>query len=133
MLISQLQRKLLEAPVLAPAFEKLENGEDASIGLVGSVRPFLVASLFARQPRPMLVVVSGEEAAERFFPGLLAVERARAHVQTHHAAYMAPQPCLACEPGEEALRQRDARLLVPEGADPPVDHGGGADLADIVA
>ena len=70
MLISQLQRKLLEAPVLAPAFEKLENGEDASIGLVGSVRPFLVASLFARQPRPMLVVVSGEEAAERFANGV---------------------------------------------------------------
>ena len=87
----------------------------------------------AEQKQVLRTFAGVEEAAERLFPGLLAVERARAHVQTHHAAYMAPQPCLACEPGEEALRQRDARLLMPEGADPPVDHGGGADLAEIVA
>ena len=70
MLIDQLQRKLLECPALAPATAKLEAGEDASIGLVASVRPFLVACAFARRPRPTLVVVSGEEAAERFANGV---------------------------------------------------------------
>ncbi len=66
MLIDRLQRKLFAAPVLAPVLGKLDAAEDVSVGLVASARPFLVASLYAREPRPMLVVVSGEEAAERF-------------------------------------------------------------------
>ena len=66
MLIDKLQRKLFAAPVLQPALVKLDAGQDASIGIVPSARPFVVAALYARAPRPMLVVVSGEEAAERF-------------------------------------------------------------------
>lgn len=66
MLIDKLQRKLFAAPVLAPVLDKLDTAQDASVGVVASARPFLVASLYAREPRPMLVVVSGEEAAERF-------------------------------------------------------------------
>ena len=66
MLIDKLQRKLWRAPLLEPALSKLDAGDDASIGIVPSVRPLIVASLYARDPRPMLVVVSGEEAAERF-------------------------------------------------------------------
>ncbi len=66
MLIDLLQRKLFAAQPMAPVVEKLEAGEDASLGVVASVRPFLVAAAFARKPRPMLVIVSGNEAAERF-------------------------------------------------------------------
>ena len=66
MLIDKLQRKLFAAPVLASALSKLDGREDVSIGLAASARPFLVASLYSRAPRPMLVVVSGQEAAERF-------------------------------------------------------------------
>ncbi len=66
MLIDLLQRKLFTSEPMEPVAAKLEAGEDASVGLVASVRPFLVASAFTRYPRPMLVVVSGNEAAERF-------------------------------------------------------------------
>ena len=70
MLIDQLQRKLFGCQAMAPAVEKLQQGEDTGIAVVASVRPFLIACGFARQPRPTLVVVSGEEAAERFARGV---------------------------------------------------------------
>ncbi|MCD8200014.1 MAG: transcription-repair coupling factor [Coriobacteriaceae bacterium] len=66
MLIDELQHTLLDAEVLAPFSDKLDAGEDASVGLASSARPFLVASLFARTQRPLFVIVSGEETAERF-------------------------------------------------------------------
>ncbi|MGI6032570.1 MAG: transcription-repair coupling factor [Coriobacteriales bacterium] len=72
MLIDKLQHRLFSSPTLRPALKNLEAGDDSSIGLVASVRPFLVASLFARNPRPMLVIVSGQEAAERFARALAA-------------------------------------------------------------
>ncbi len=66
MLIDKLQRKLFASQMMKPALGKMEAGEDYLIGLVASVRPFLIAATYARRPRPTLVVVSGEEAAERF-------------------------------------------------------------------
>ena len=66
MLIDQLQRKLFAAKALAPVVNKYEDGKDVSLGLASSARPFMVASVYARHPRSMLVVVSGEEAATRF-------------------------------------------------------------------
>ena len=66
MLIDSLSSHLLAAPWLRPMLDKLAAGEDAALAVAGSVRPFAVASLFARTPRPMAVVVSGAEAAEKF-------------------------------------------------------------------
>ncbi len=72
MLIDSLSSHLLAAPSLRPLRDKLAAGDDAALAVAGSVRPFAVASLFARRPRPMAVVVSGEEAAERFARDLAA-------------------------------------------------------------
>ena len=66
MLIDKLQKKFFAGQLMRPALEKLDGGDDVSLGVVASVRPFVVASLYARHPRPILVVVSGDEAAERF-------------------------------------------------------------------
>ena len=66
MLIDLLQRKLFTAQPMEPVTAKLESGQDASLGIAASVRPFLVAAAFARKARPMLVIVSGNDAASRF-------------------------------------------------------------------
>ena len=66
MLIDLLQRKLFTAQVMEPVTSKLGLGDDASLGVAASVRPFVVAAAFARHPRPMLVIVSGNDAAVRF-------------------------------------------------------------------
>ena len=63
MLIEQLQKKLFACEAMAPAVAKLDAGEDAGVAVVASVRPLLIAAAYARRPRPILVVVSGEEAA----------------------------------------------------------------------
>lgn len=70
MLIEQLQKKLFACEAMAPAVAKLDAGEDAGVAVVASVRPLLIAAAYARRPRPILVVVSGEEAAERFARGV---------------------------------------------------------------
>ncbi len=72
MLIDSLSSHLLAAPSLRPVLDKLAAGADAALAVAGSVRPFAVASLFARRPRPVAVVVSGAEAAERFARDLAA-------------------------------------------------------------
>jgi transcription-repair coupling factor (superfamily II helicase) len=45
----------------------LDAGQDATLAVPGLVRPTLVASLYTLLPRPILVVVAGEENAERFW------------------------------------------------------------------
>jgi transcription-repair coupling factor (superfamily II helicase) len=66
MLIERLAASLSTAKPYEAITELLAKGEDAAMAVPGLVRPMLVASLYSLQPRPMLVVVSGEEAAERF-------------------------------------------------------------------
>ncbi len=55
---------------IAPAFQEarriLADSRDATIAVPGLVRPLLTAALFAEEPRPTLVVLAGEEAAERY-------------------------------------------------------------------
>ncbi len=72
MLIDKLQRKLMRASALEPFVSKLDAGSDASLAVMGSARPLVIASIFARNPRPMLVVVSGNENAERFARALVS-------------------------------------------------------------
>ncbi|MFA5843951.1 MAG: transcription-repair coupling factor [Coriobacteriia bacterium] len=58
--------RLRLAPAFARAAAMLAAGDDCSLALPGLVRPVVTAALYASSPRPTLVVVPGEEAAERF-------------------------------------------------------------------
>lgn len=53
------------APFVA-AHEALSRGADFTLAAPGLVRPAVVAALFAERPRPVLVAIAGEVAAERF-------------------------------------------------------------------
>lgn len=72
MLIDALTYVLESSKSLEGFWTKLDKGEDASLGLASSARPFLVASSFERRPRPTLVVIAGEEAADNFARSLAA-------------------------------------------------------------
>ena len=72
MLIDRVSRQLLSAPELAPLVRELAAGNDASLSVAQSARPLVLASLWAANPRPCLLVVSGEEAADRTARALAA-------------------------------------------------------------
>lgn len=72
MLINRVSRQLLSAPELEPLLRELNAGHDATLAVAQSARPLVVASLWARDPRPCLLVVSGEEAADRTARALAA-------------------------------------------------------------
>jgi len=65
-LLDALMPRLIEAPAVAEARRILGSAGDATIAVPGLVRPLLTAALFAEEPRPTLVVLAGEEAAERY-------------------------------------------------------------------
>jgi transcription-repair coupling factor (superfamily II helicase) len=67
MLIRRLAASLAGAPSYRTIAEMLGRGEDTTLATPGLVRPALVAALHTDIPRPTLVVVAGEEAAERFW------------------------------------------------------------------
>lgn len=67
MLIRRLAASLAAAPPYRTIAEMLSKGEDATLSTPGLVRPTLVGSLFTDMPRPILVVLSGEENSERFW------------------------------------------------------------------
>ena len=66
MLIRRLAASLAGAPSYHTIAEMLGRGEDATLATPGLIRPALVAALLTEMPRPTLVVVSGEDAAQRF-------------------------------------------------------------------
>ena len=72
MLIDRVSRQLTAAPELAPLVRALDAGTDASLSVAQSARPLVLAALWARNPRPCLLVVSGEEAADRSARALAA-------------------------------------------------------------
>ncbi|MCI6548239.1 MAG: hypothetical protein MR415_06320, partial [Coriobacteriaceae bacterium] len=72
MFINRVSRQLLSAPELAVLLHELGCGNDASLAVGQSARPLVIAALWARDPRPCLVVVSGEEAADRTARSLAA-------------------------------------------------------------
>lgn len=65
-LLPLLSEALLTEPVLQRATTILETGGDVTLAAGSLVRPLVTAQVFARQPRSTLVVIPGEEAAERF-------------------------------------------------------------------
>ena len=66
MLIDSLVFTLEKSGCLDAFWGKLDAGEDATLGIAASARPFMVAARFARNPQPTLVVVAGEDAALAF-------------------------------------------------------------------
>ncbi len=66
MLIDRLAVSLAASSAHRTITGLLDDGADATLAAPGLVRPALVAALYARTPRPMFVVLAGEEAAERF-------------------------------------------------------------------
>lgn len=66
MLIDVLSASLAKSGALDDAWAKLDSGQDATVGVASSARPFLVAARFAADPRATLVVAAGEEAADTF-------------------------------------------------------------------
>ncbi len=65
MLIDHVANQLLSVSDMREVLANLRKGEDASVGVAQSARPLLAASLWADDPRPCLLVVPGEEAADR--------------------------------------------------------------------
>ncbi|MDZ4168609.1 MAG: transcription-repair coupling factor [Coriobacteriia bacterium] len=66
MLIDHLSDAFSSAESVAKIATLLDAGADATLAVPGLVRPAVVASMFTRHPRPMLVVLAGSESAERF-------------------------------------------------------------------
>lgn len=66
MLIDSLTFTLEKSDCLETFWGKLDAGEDGTLGVASSARPFLVAARFAHKPQTTLVVVAGEDAAVAF-------------------------------------------------------------------
>ena len=81
MLIHRIAAQLATAAEFRDIERALRLGQDATLGVAQSARPLMVAALYARDPRPTVVVVAGEEAADRMaqalasYVGLDQVER----------------------------------------------------------
>ena len=61
MLIDMLSASLAKSGALDDALAKLDSGQDATVGVASSARPFLVAARFAADPRATLVVTAGKK------------------------------------------------------------------------
>ncbi len=72
MLIDRVATQLLLAPELEESNRLLREGQDVPLSVAQSARPLVVASVWAHDPRPCLVVVAGEEAADRMARSLAA-------------------------------------------------------------
>ena len=66
MLIDALSYTLERSGCVERFWGKLDAGQDATLGVAASARPFLVAARYAAAPQPTLVLVAGEEAAATF-------------------------------------------------------------------
>lgn len=72
MLIEQIAARLGGDSSFARFLETYRGGADATLGVPLTARALVSASLFVGDPRPTLVVVSGEEAAVRYSNALAA-------------------------------------------------------------
>ncbi|GAB4278172.1 MAG: transcription-repair coupling factor [Coriobacteriia bacterium] len=64
-LLEGITEALRRLPGFAAVTTAWDEGSDATVAAAASVRPMLVSALFAAGRRPTLVVVAGEEGAER--------------------------------------------------------------------
>lgn len=65
MIIHRVAKHLIEAPALKAVMAELARGHDATLLVGQSARTLLAAALWAANPRPCLLIVSGEQTAER--------------------------------------------------------------------
>ena len=65
MLIHRIAAQLATSAEYRDVERVLKQKGDATLGIAQSARPLLIAAVFARNPRPMVVVVAGEDAADR--------------------------------------------------------------------
>ncbi|MBR2836608.1 MAG: transcription-repair coupling factor [Coriobacteriales bacterium] len=65
MLIHRIAAQLATAPEFREVERTIKNESDATFGVPQSARPLVIASLFARNPAPYVVIVAGEDAADR--------------------------------------------------------------------
>ena len=72
MLIHRIAAQLHTAEGQQVIDEALMDGQDATLAVSLSARTLVLASQFARHPRPCVYVVSGEEAADRAARALMA-------------------------------------------------------------
>jgi transcription-repair coupling factor (superfamily II helicase) len=72
MLINRVATHLLTAPELQDTMRTLADGDDASLSVAQSARTLLSAAIWAHDPRPTLLVVPGEENADRMANALFA-------------------------------------------------------------
>ena len=72
MFVDRVAQQLLTAPEFKPLLEELDAGNDATLAVAQSARALVAAALWTRDPRPWLLVVSGEEAADRMGHALAA-------------------------------------------------------------
>lgn len=127
MLIDMLSASLAKSGALDDAWAKLDSGQDATVGVASSARPFLVAARFAADPRATLVVTAGEEAADTFartvgaFVGEERVLRLPDYEGNPFSLDAPPQPCLhgrrlealwSLQQGKPAVVVASARALL---------------------
>ena len=72
MLIHRLAAQIATSAEYRDIERSLNLGDDATLGIGQSARPLVIASVFARRPRPTVVVVAGEDAAGRMAQALAA-------------------------------------------------------------
>ena len=71
-LIHRLAAQIATSAEYRDIERSLNLGDDATLGIGQSARPLVIASVFARRPRPTVVVVAGEDAAGRMAQALSA-------------------------------------------------------------
>ncbi|MDO5708988.1 MAG: hypothetical protein Q4G41_02605, partial [Coriobacteriales bacterium] len=72
MFIDRVAQQLLMAPELRDILRDLRDGKDAMLAVGQSGRSLVMASLWVNDPRPCLLVVPGEETADRMARALAA-------------------------------------------------------------
>ena len=72
MFINRVSRQLLSSPELTDFLSQFRDGIDVTLAVAQSARPLVLAALWAEDPRPCLLLVSGEEAADRTAHALAA-------------------------------------------------------------
>lgn len=72
MLIARLDKHISAIPAIRDVDALLASGQDATLAIGRSARPLAIAAGFVRDPRPTIVVVPGEEGANRMAQTLAA-------------------------------------------------------------
>ena len=127
MLIDSLRFALERSECLDGFWSNLDAGDDGTLGIANSARPFMVAARFSHKPQSTLAVVAGEDAAVSFARSLSAYlgeekvlrfpERAdypfdKKHVRPCHRWLGAWRPRMRCRPdGRWSWSQARGRSL----------------------